>query len=469
MDSTYSIPATDASGVRKKSRVKLVSRYGLPIVITAAVFGQPNGVFLYLSAYSNIALGIIVLFVVASLWAVNADGRVSLIKNPLVLPLALFTGLSLISLAYAPDPVFGARILLSVLIKLVLFLMIASVYNQLYSLKVMLKTIVVIGTLLSILGLTLTFAVGVLRMQPSGTFSDINIASGLEYDYKLDSYGFFGFAKSYIQVVSLTIPRLQSTFIEPGYFAFFLEFTIFASLGYLFLSQPNRRVALRFALLCQLLALGFTFSTAGLISTAVGLMGYYFIVSRGKLLMFIRRMAPIIVAACVAGILLVIFAPGLVDALNRELIQSKFETDWGISSGVQRQQSIDTAIELFIQRPILGWGTNQTRIIMEGAGANNILATTAVELGIVGIILYASIIFTVFRVAIKSIRIAQGIKSKSMIFLSAAMLAMILAMSVHGLFIDIAWTFLYWLAVALVFVTNSSLHVMCNHSNQASA
>ncbi len=193
--------------------------------------------------------------------------------------------------------------------------------------------------------------------------------------------------------------RMFSTFLDPNFAgAFFVLFFIFI-LGlisqYLKNNQISHAMALSLLNLFVLIAVYLTYSRSAFIMLIISLSVFLFLIKKWKLIIF-----------TLAGLLLIVF-----------IVPKSFQTEGTnllrtFSSG-QRIESSQVAVKIFESSPIYGVGFNAYRyaqnkyglndkiwqITHSGAGTDNsflfVLATT----GIIGLVSYLYLIFSIFALA----------------------------------------------------------------------
>lgn len=435
-------------------------------------FGQPNGLVLSIPQYPTLALVAVLGLMLLIAARAIALPRWTIPATNLTWPLLGFFALSSYSLSYAADASFGLRILVSMGFKVLVFVSIVEIVRSRQQLRRVLLTLALIGTLFALQSIALVVAVGLAGKLPSGEIFEANQGS-LEYNYLMWSYGLLGYAKSFIRLGAFRIPRAQGMFIEPGWFASYLELTIFCTLAYSGLT-PGRRTLARGMALVQLLALALSFSTAGFIATAIGGLAMLVVRARGRIAMIALRLVG---AALLVGLIIAIMAavaPAYSGAIYKAAWGDRFRNDWnGLTSAEQRVKSITTASELFWKKPWLGWGTNQARIVSQGFGINNAIFTVAAELGIVGLILYSSVLLAIMGTMWRSHRIARRQIDPVIPLATGALIGCVCALIAHSMFVDTNWSFFYWIGIGLLYanarllIADSSSDGMTNHADRA--
>ena len=422
-------------------------------VLSLAILGQPNGFFLYFPLYQLMAALAFCFFGVYTLLKLLTAKSWTLPNNNLWLPLVCFFSYAIFSLSYAENNLIGIRILFSMMFKVLIFagiLIYVKTTERVYSL---LNFLSYVGTLFSVQALLLVFGVAIFKLQPMGGFSEVNIPGLPTYNFQLVSYGPLGFAKVYQTVGSILIPRAQGMFTEPGWFANFLEVSIFATFGCLALQiRPiNRSINLRIAI--QFLALFFSFSTAGWFSMVLGLTCYIFILAPKHRQRMVKFFFLLIILAVLLIAIVYIASPKILEQFYTIVWKEKFHVAWeGLSSANQRLESLRIAAELFAARPIGGWGISQMQVVSY-ASANNAFFTVAAELGIIGLLIYTTMISALIYTMFRNAHIAYRLRSPLLARLAAASTGCVIALITHSMFVETNWNFFYWIGIAFLYVT----------------
>ncbi|BAY33762.1 hypothetical protein NIES2107_56640 [Nostoc carneum NIES-2107] len=425
--------------------------YLIYLIVILSVFGQPNGLFLILPEYPLVALvsiWIMVIFIIARKIIAR---QLNFISLNIYVPLCIFFVYSALSLGYAPDPGFGARLLISMFFKVIVFLIIIYLCNDKNYLKQLLQVIAFMGVLFSAQSLLLVLGVAIFDIQPISEFNETAIEGLVDYDYKLVYYGALGFAKQYIGLLGLRIPRCQSMFIEPGWFANFLELSIFATLGYSTLVKTITIRRLKLMILIQGLALFFSFSTAAWFSVCIGYLIYVSLTNNSVTLNKKNKNLIIIILIIITLLSSILLFPEILAEVYKIVWLDKFDNEWGATSAGDRANAITLAQELFMEKPLLGWGINQMRIVADGIGANNAIMTIAVELGIIGITVYFTILLAIIKAAIVNCKTALRSQLEPIITLTASSSACVASLITHSIFVDSNWSFYYWIGLAFLY------------------
>lgn len=429
----------------------------LSCIILIAVFGQPNGLSLILPFYPFLASALTLLFLVFIFFNKVRKGEYIFTNLNIYLPTITFLVYSVLSLLYAPEPLFGLRILISMIFKLIVFTQIVIICNQENRIKQLLKqllrTVAIMGTVFSIQGLLLILFTALFKLNPISEINDVGGLGLMDYNYNLFYYGILGFGKQYITLLSFTIPRCQAMFTEPGWFANFLELSFFSTLGYSALANKNHQ-SVRWMLWLQILALFCSFSTAGWLALGIGYLIYIICTNSNTkaLVNKIIKTGFLLMAITTLLLTIISFIPVLSEEIYKIIWLEKFATAWGTASATERMEVINLAQELFLQRPLVGWGTNQMKVVSDGFGANNALMTVLVELGLFGLVIYFMMLLAIIKTMLVNYRMALINKSNSLIHLTASSSGCVAALITHSMFVDTNWAFFYWIGLSFVYI-----------------
>jgi len=466
--SISSIPDPALSEVSPaKSRQRTFLTRFLFVVIVVAIFGQPNALFVDFPPYSILAFVILLLFFGAVFYSKLRSRPVTLPMTNLVLPTTLFFLYSLVSLFYAPDPSYGARILFSSLFKFLLFAAVIAACAEedlKLTLSGILSIVVVMGGLFSVQGLLYVIGFLVFHLPPGDYVGLIPGYGGPNgYDPGLDSLGVLGFAKATNEIGGLRIPRCQAMFLEPSSMAEFFELSLFATLGWLALSGYVHKKRAYWLVGLQLGALLFSFSTAGWFAIAAGMLVYGVVrlverrgvISRRKLTRLVRPFA----IALAALLLFCIGFPALALDVYKAVFTTKLAVDaTDVSSASDRLSKASDSLSLVLQRPLFGWGSNQVPIVAANhQSVGNALLTVATELGGIGLVIYLFMLGAISWTIADSIRRAYRTGSETMIGLTAALTGSIAASFIHSMFVDNEWVFSYWISLTLLYLNRRLL------------
>ena len=440
----------------------------LLFAVVVALFGQPNAFFVYVPAYPLIVTAIL-LFLIGHIGYDKAKtGLLTFPATNLTLPTLIFFAYSLVSLTYAPDAYYGARILFSAIFKFLLFLAILAVITQEHDLKKLLFTIIILGGIFSVQGLVYVIGFVFFNLQPGEYISSVPGYGAHGYNPSINSLGILGFAKVTNQIGSFRLPRCQAMFLEPGYFATFLELSIFATLGWSALNDYGHRRFTRWLLGLQLGGLLFTFSSAGWFAIGVGLFAYTCIrlfirphvLSRTR----VRVLLKIVGAVLGAMLLLSLCFPSIALGLYNTVYVAKFVSDTAdLTSAGDRSEKVADSLSLFYQKPILGWGSNQTPIISaNGASVGNAFLTVSTELGILGLAVYCIMLGAILWTLVQNVVLAYRLQDDRYNGLTAALTGCIVASFLHSIFVDTEWQFSYWIGLSLVYLNRKMLNHRLN-------
>jgi len=432
-------------------------KHVFPVALVMALFGQPNGLYLYFPMY-QVSITIIILFFIFSIIVSKmVRGNLTIPNINLSLPLVLFLVFSCFSLIYAPNPAYGARILFSMFFKVLFFFGIVTVCNQVKDLRSLLGIITLLGVVFSIQGLLLVGGVSLFGLQASGRINE-EVGFGLiDNNYALYNYGLLGFAKTYIFIGDITIPRCQSMFTEPGFFANFLELSIFSTLAWTHMQRTLHKGKCYAIVGIQLLALFFSLSTAGWFSVGTSFFVYALIIAREQLSKLFMYVFYIMFFVSLCFIILYFSFPSSLDKIYQVTWVEKFESQQrGTTSAEQRVDSINNTLNLFAQKPLFGWGIAQMAVKI-GTVTNNVLVQTAGELGIVGLIIYITMLATIFKTMLDSIFITHKRKHLSIALPSYWIICCVIAFLTHFMFLSTNWSFFYWIALAILYVNRRLL------------
>jgi hypothetical protein len=435
----------------------------LLLTIVAALFGQPNALFVYFPAYPAVLTAAIFFLFGVIAYDKAKTKRLSLPSANLTTPTLLFFAYSLFSLTYAPDPFYGARILLSSIFKFFLFFAILAAITREEDFKKILLVVSVLGGLFSLQGLLYVIGFVFFNLQPGEYITSVAGYGTRNYNPGINSLGLLGFAKATNQIGSFRLPRCQSMFLEPGFFATFLELSIFATLAWAALTGDTGKKLVRWLLILQFGALLFTFASAGWFAIGSGLLVYIVlrlfvrpgVLSRSRVTVLLRTTAAIVGGTILLGLCFPSLALGFYNAIY----VTKFVSDTtDVTSASDRLGKATDSIALFSQRPIFGWGSNQLPIISaEGASVGNAFLTVSTELGLVGLAIYSVMLCAIFWTLIQNIILAYRLQNAAYNGLTAALAGCVIASFIHSMFVDTEWLFSYWIALAFLYLNKRLL------------
>lgn len=465
-DGRAEIPAADGRADAPNSVLPTLfeARLSLLLLVTvvAALFGQPNALFVYLPAYPLLVTALILTLLAALFYSKLKYGKLetkhfSLPRANLIVPTLLFFVYSLFSLAYAPDAFYGARILFSAFFKFFLFFALVAVVNRKEIFSRILFVISLLGGIFALQGLIYVVGFVFFNLQPGDFISSASGYGAYGYNPAINSLGILGFAKTTNQIGSFRLPRCQAMFLEPGFFATFLELSIFTTLGWAALTGRRAQRPARWLLGLQFGALLFTFSSAGWLAIGAGLLVYtgirlfsrFGVLRRSRIALLLKGGAAVFGAAIVLGLCF----PSLAVNLYNSVYVAKFASDTTeqTSAGDRAAKAADS-IALFAQKPIFGWGSNQTPIVSAGGNSvGNAFLTVSTELGAVGLVIYTAMVGAIFWTLIGIVSSSYRLQNTAYQGLTAALAGGFAASFIHTLFVDTEWQFSYWIGIALIY------------------
>ena len=462
---TLDAPASSAplqATPARKPLEKLATRLAL-VTAVAALFGQPNALFVYLPIYPIIALLLILILSGLAAYTLVRGRPHALPTINLFLPTLIFLSYSSVSLAYAPDMLYGARILSSMAFKFLLFLSLVVCCAREEDIRKLLLIVAALGSLFSVQGLLYVAGKLFFNLQPIGFIQSVSSFGPRDYGLALESYGILGFAKAYNTIGGISLPRCQAMFMEPGWFGTFLELSLFATLGWFSLTGYVHKKATYWMLGLQIVALLFSFSSAAWFAVAAGALLYI------ALRLFVRpatlsrrRLRQVGVAVLSLVTLLVVLSigfPAVAEDIYRAVYLAKFVGDaQELTSSSDRLSKAADSLVLFQQKPFFGWGSNQLPIIAaKGQSVGNAFLTAATELGVLGLAVYVTMLGAISWTVFTNMRAAYRLRSEAQIGLSAALAGFLLASFVHSMFVDSEWLFCYWVGLALIYINRRLL------------
>lgn len=429
-----------------------VDRLLVGILIVLACFGQPNALYLVLPYFQPIlaAYFMLLLFYLLLKNDLRVDSYIP--RMNIGIPVAAFFLLAGVSVIYAHVPEFTVTLLASAALKVVMFYMLMIATSRTQINDVVAYVIVRVAVFFSISGIAMFFGIVLLNLAPISEFGLTDIGGGLEYEQQLRFYG-FGFVRSSTSLLDVVFPRLQSFFAEPGYFGFFLELSLFATLycKYVDARASNRARYLNLAAVLQVVALLLSLSL-GAITAIGGGMFVYWLASR-KLRVTAATVFKV-ATALITGALLLLFSNTAEEPLSliyTILVGERFETAYGANSADTRMTVFQLGLNLIEQRPVFGWGFGQVRIVLDGMGVNNSFLTVFAELGVLGLLAYLAMLFSVLLTVRRSLALSKPLGTDT-VRATAAIAGMFAATTLHSLLIDTSWSFIYWLAISLVYL-----------------
>lgn len=459
---TY-LPATPGNFARPG--LETWTKWSLLVAVAAALNGQPNALFIYFPAFPVVLLLLILIVCGLALFRQLRRRPHVLPRINLFLPTALFFALSCFSLCYAPDPAYGVRILSSMFFKFFLFLAIVAVCTEKATLEKVLLIIAALGGLFSFQGLAYVVGSLFFHLEPTGV-SEAGTDYGTHaYNPGVLTYGILGFAKASNRIGGIVLPRCQAMFLEPSSLATFLELSLFATLGWFALTGYAHKRLTYWLIGLQLGALLFSFSSAGWLAVGGGAAVYFglrlfvrpAVLSRRRLVGLAATIAAVPLLAAVSALSFPTITQDVYKAVYTIKVVGDAQ-DAAVSSSADRLSKASDSVNLFWQRPILGWGSSQSPLVAANGNAiGNAFLTTATELGVVGLAIYLVMLGAILVTVVTTLRLAYATGSETVIGLSAALAGSFAALFLHSLFVDAQWLFCYWVSLALIYVNRRML------------
>jgi len=344
--------------------------------------------------------------------------------------------------------------------KITLFIAIIELCTTEKIFHYILNIIAFLGTIFSIQSIILLIGVSLLNFKPdSSMIRQHELGSLMDIDYGLQFYPFWGFTKTLVPGTNL--PRNQGMFIEPGYFANFLQLSIFATLAAIASprkkSPTKKRSILNMQIIIQVIALFFTFSTIGWIATGGSVLFYLFILIKKQPIKTMRKTLLFIGITSLIVSMSFCFFADTTTTFYKTVWTSKFTSNQeGENSSETRLRVAGEGIRYFLERPIFGWGIAETRL-MSGMTLNNAFITTAAELGILGLLAYLSILYAIILTIFKTLFL---LKQKALVLYhsrSVWVISCFIGMFLHSMTRDIQWSFFYWIGIGLLY---SNYHLL---------
>ena len=436
----------------------------LPIVVLSAFLFPPFGVVLFSRDYLYIAVLLpLVFFGIVTLEKLSRGGLL-VIRTNILMPLLLLILLAGYSLSYAEKPLQGARELAKITLSVGLFLCIIEVCRSHEHLRRLLKTIVWAGIGLSLHGILFVFAIGVLDLQAS---DHIGIIDGYanEFYFQIHTYDFLGlpgFAsrqEDFMAVGPYQLPRCMSLFIEPGYFANFLELSIFSTLAYYYLPRNGRTWPVIVGLILQCVAMLLTFSSGGWIAISVGALVWVIISNKFSFVGVSGaafRMAALLLPVFI-GVGLII--PDFMLDVMRQVVIEKLVSDEMLTSGAMRVISMQLGLDSALSHPLLGIGVGQITNLEApwfasdaGFGVNNALLSTQIELGLLGLIFYGRVLLSILATLVGVAKRVIKEMDTSEIRIAASISGGVVALIIHSMIVETKWVPFYWIGISLLYI-----------------
>lgn len=357
--------------------------------------------------------------------------------HPGTLPLAVFLLTALASLLMAQNVMRGVMVFLFVLFTVLVHFLMPNLVTTTDRLKVLVKTLFIMTAIITVFGIFQFFG-DVIGLPTSIT--------GLRDLYTSDVFGF---------------PRVQSTFLEPLYFANFLLIPIGLLLSYLFSSKRILRPLLLLPLLgLAVLNLVLTLSRGGYIGLVVT--GFVVMVYSFRKVLTPSRIF-------FGGLLVVIMAYAFLQIFaftgEQNLFLGRFVTQaTDIFSGASyfdRASTFSQAIDLFQRSPWFGVGIGNfgpavaLHALQQPEGGwlivNNEFLEILAETGILGFTAFLAFLAVLFFRSLRLLRTAmeETFAKRTLIGLFAAFLGILVQYQTFSiLFIMHIW-FLFGLLVAV--------------------
>jgi len=282
-------------------------------------------------------------------------------------------------------------------------------------------------------------------------------------------FGLYQFIGSYLgwptglrsayQIGVFAFPRIQSTFLEPLYFANFLIVPVSVLfLGYVAEGRLNKtRVIILFLLI---LALLLTFSRGGYLGV-----GAAFIV--GVVLLFVFRLTPKkrifgkIFGACL-GVLGIVVLLGSFSNINLETFVERAQDVTVTSADTGRLDNFQRAFTFFQASPIHGVGVGNYGVVAGGYSkewgwgiVNNEYLEVLAETGLVGFIPFAIFLLAIFIRGFRVIRIAKDNQAR---LLQVCLLAGLAGILVQYLTFSTLYIMHIWLFIGLTIASQNIIN-----------
>lgn len=338
-----------------------------------------------------------------------SKGSWKIVRNPVFWPILIFLGLAWLSLINTPNAERSIVVLSFTAFTIVVSLFLPNILTSEAKLKTML-TAIIIG-----MGVTCVFGI----YQFAGDLAGLPTSlTGLRELYTKDVLGF---------------PRIQSTALEPLYFANYLLLPLSLLLT-LFLKKHSpfsRNVSL---LLLSLAGINFvlTVSRGGYIAGAVSVL--FIAAFTLRQLLTVRNLVTVVVVVALVGGISVRF-------LNQGEALEKFvehaQNIFGGASYSERVETYEIAYRAILEHPLLGIGmggfgpyASYHPYVVPSQGyqiVNNEYLELAAENGILGLLAFVVILVTLAVRTVKAYQVTRSSFLKSVIIgLSAALLGILI-------------------------------------------
>lgn len=221
---------------------------------------------------------------------------------------------------------------------------------------------IIYNTILFIAIVTILFYVVVEILKLPLPYTIYHKADGYSFTYRNYFYIYYSYSNA-------TFPRLSGLFTEPGMFQIYMNFALF-----LFYKKKNQN---KIQLLILLLNILFAQSTSGYIVATILLATI--LTSWKKMSISNRTLLGIILGVVTIVVVLIVF------------IQKRESTNIAGDSYFDRMAQAKLGVELFLQKPIMGWGfyntTQYGNLDVTNSGNSNGLLTWLYTTGLVGLFL----------------------------------------------------------------------------------
>jgi oligosaccharide repeat unit polymerase len=325
-------------------------------------------------------------------WVYNSLRRQNffLHRNPLVFPLALFMLVNIASLINADNIERSTSVLLFTLFTIAFSLLLPQLINKQKQVRTIVNLVIISALIVGIFGI-FQFLGDIIGLPQSIT--------GLRHLYTKEVLGF---------------PRIQSTALEPLYFANYLLIPL-GLLCSLFLGKNNniRYSYLIFLIIFLGLNLVLTVSRGGYLGFAMILfvLGIYYF----KRIFTSRKTPILLLSAVIIGYIAVKFL-GLGDTVNLEVFRGHVVNAFYGAAYSERVETFEIAMRGFSEHPWVGIGVGgfgpyaSVHPYVEPNDGWNIVNNEPVELlaevGILGLLAFMIVFATVIIRSIKAIRIS---------------------------------------------------------------
>lgn len=379
----------------------------------------------------------ILLIVTLAAWLVRQilDKKIVFVRNPVFWPLIIFLLINLVSLTQAENPERSSLVLIFIGFTALASLLVPNLLTSEKRLRRLVTIILVSATLVSLFGLYQFF----------GDFLGLpTTLTGLRTLYTKDILGF---------------PRIQSTALEPLYFANYLLIPIALALV-LFLSRESKIKNLWLIALIALtiVNLVLTVSRGGYLALAGALI--VIAVFYLKKLLTIKKIT-ILLAVLVLVWLVVTRALGFQgEALNLETFKNHVSNVFYGASYQERVETLTQANLAFLKNPLIGIGVGGFGPFMAAHPyyqptdgwpiVNNEFVEILAETGLLGLLSFIIILLVLFFRSLKAVQQCQNQYLKAiMIALLAAFIGIIIQYQTFSTLYVLHIWFLFGLMIAV--------------------